>query len=291
MIEYVQPVYRPPSEARSLILQASLGCSHNRCKFCYMYRDKRFKARNWGDLKSDIDEAAALYPETRRIFLADGDAFALSSERLMAVLDYLGESFPGLERVSCYANPENLLVKSVTEIRSLLSRKLSILYYGIESGDPDVLKRVDKGATPAQMAEGCAKAQEAGMRLSVTIILGLGGKEGSLKHARLTAELLNKVNPRFLSALTLMLGPHRETFRKAMGDGFTFNSPVDDVRELGELVAALDVDRCIFRSNHASNYLPLKGTLKKAKARLLEEITLALEDPRKHFRDEWLRGL
>ncbi|MFO7915064.1 MAG: radical SAM protein [Candidatus Krumholzibacteriales bacterium] len=291
MIRYIQPVYRPPSEADSLILQATLGCSHNRCLFCHMYRNKDFRVRKWKELRADMDEAALDYPGTRRIFLADGDAFVLSAGRLLKILEYLSERFPRLERVTCYANPENLLNKTVREMAEIRERGLKIIYYGVESGDPELLKKVNKGASPDQMAEGCRKASEAGIKLSVTVILGLGGRKGSERHAKKTAELINRINPRFLSALTLMTGPHGDNFAQCMGEDFEFNDSIDNVRELRSLIAGLEVDRCIFRSNHASNYLSLGGTLKKSKDKLLAEIDSALKNPGICFRDEWMRGL
>ena len=188
-IRYDQPVYRPPSEARSLIFQATIGCSHNRCAFCYMYREKTFRARPWGELKGEIDSAARRWPGTRRIFLADGDAFVLGTDRLERILDHLSASFPELQRVTAYATPGNLLSKSVEEMRRLRGKKLTILYYGVESGDPELLESIGKGSTPDEMAEGCGRAREAGIKLSITVILGLGGRGGSVRHAQGTARL------------------------------------------------------------------------------------------------------
>ena len=291
-IEYDIPLYRPPSEARSLILQATLGCSHNGCAFCYMYKDKRFRVKPEEQFLEEIEVAAAAYPDSRRIFLADGDAMVLSTERLERILDRLSDSFTQLQRVTAYANPANLLNKTVDELRGLKEKGLSILYYGVETGDPELLVKINKGATPDEMAEGCSRASDAGIKLSVTVILGLAGKgEGSLRHARRTAELLNRIQPRYLSALTLMLGPWKESYASSMGDGFEWNSAIDDIHELRELVAGLETDKCIFRSNHASNYLALKGTLLKDKAALLDEIDRALDDPDGHLRPEWVRGL
>ncbi len=291
MVTYNQPVWRPPSEANSLIVQATIGCSHNRCLFCYMYKGKRFRVRKWEELKRDIDESARFFPDIRRIFIADGDAFVLSTDRLEQILDYLAGSFPRLQRVSCYANPGNFVKKSIEEMKRLKEKKLTVIYYGIESGDPDLLRRIEKGATPAEMEEGCSKASQAGFKLSVTVILGIAGKRGSLKHARETSRLVEKIKPRYLSALTLMLGAHRNEFKERMGDRFEFNSPVDDIVELRELIGGLDVDGCIFRSNHASNYLSLKGVLKKSRRELLDTIDLALERPEIYLKREWMRGL
>lgn len=291
MWTYDEPVFRPPSEASSLILQATIGCSHNRCAFCYMYKTKRFRVKPWEDLEAEIDAAAVMWPDTRRIFLADGDAFVLSTGRLERLLDHCRRTFPSLQRVTAYATPQNLFGKSVEEMRRLVSAGLSILYYGVETGDPELLERIDKGASPDEMAEGCLKAREAGFKLSVTVILGLGGRGGSRRHARATADLLGRIQPRYLSALTLMPGGFEGAFLSRMPPGYTPNGPIDDIRELGELIDGLETDRCIFRSNHASNYLPLKGTLLKDKERLLAEIGRALAEPDLYLRGEWMRGL
>jgi radical SAM superfamily enzyme YgiQ (UPF0313 family) len=291
MPHYHEPVYRPPSEASSLIFQATEGCSHNGCLFCYMYREKRFRVKPWEKVKEEIDEAASLVPHVRRVFLADGDAFVLPTQSLERILEHLYRSFPSLQRVTAYATPGNLLKKSVEEMRLLREKGLTILYYGVETGDPELLEKIRKGATPEEMVEGCRRATEAGLKLSITVILGIGGKKLSMQHARNTAKLLNRIQPRYLSALTLMLGPYEVEYRAAMGPGFEFNSPLDDVVELRELVAGLETDRCIFRSNHASNYLALAGTLLGDKERLLAEIDAALENPDICLRDEWMRGL
>ncbi len=290
-MNYQQPLYRPPSEANSLILQATIGCSHNRCRFCYMYRGNSFRVKRWEHLKAEIDECSRVMPRTRRIFLADGDALVLSTGKLARILDYLNRSFPGLERVTAYASPGNLLDKSVENFKLLREKGLEIVYYGVESGDPELLRSIDKGATPDQMAEGCAKVREGGVKLSVTVILGLAGKAGSEVHAGKTAALLNRIQPRYLSALTLMLGPYQDEYRDGMGNDFEFNTPLDNVRELKVMLENLRTDRCIFRSNHASNYLSLKGTLLKSKPRLLDEIDRALDHPGEMLREDWMRGL
>jgi radical SAM superfamily enzyme YgiQ (UPF0313 family) len=291
MIRYIEPVYRPPSEADSLILQATIGCSNNTCLFCYMYRGKPFRVKHWEKLRRDIDEAAALAPGTRRVFLADGDAFVLPTRLLARILDYLRATFPSLQRVTAYASPPNLLRKSAAEMRLLAEKGLKIVYYGVETGDPEILAKIRKNSTPEEMAEGCSRAKEAGLKLSITVILGLAGKKGSLRHARETARLVNRIQPRFLSALTLMLGPYEREYREAMGPDFEYNDAVDDTIELRELIAGLETDSCIFRSNHASNYLPLAGTLMGDKPRLLADIDRALAEPDRFLRDEWMRGL
>jgi radical SAM superfamily enzyme YgiQ (UPF0313 family) len=290
-IRYVEPVYRPPSEAGSLIFQATIGCSHNGCAFCYMYKEKAFRVRPWGELEAEIGYAAERWPGTRRIFLADGDAFVLGTNRLERILDAIRVSFPMLQRVTAYATPQNLLGKSIPEMKRLREKGLSILYYGVESGDPELLRAIGKGATPDEMVEGCSRAKEAGIKLSVTVILGLGGREGSLRHARATADVVNRIQPKYLSALTLMLGPYEEDYIRRMGPGFSYNDPLDDIRELRETVSLLETEKCIFRSNHASNYLALAGTLMRDRERLIAEIDGAIENPGATLRPEWTRGL
>ncbi|HSG27090.1 MAG TPA: radical SAM protein [Candidatus Krumholzibacterium sp.] len=301
MPDYEHPLYRPPSEAQSLIFQVTSGCSHNGCAFCYMYKEKAFRIKPWDELKREIDEAALEYPRARRVFLADGDAFVLATADLSRILEHISASFPQLQRVTAYAAPSNLLAKSVREMSLLREKGLTILYFGVESGDPEILAAVGKGATPDEMAEGCARATEAGMKLSVTVILGLAGREGSLAHARMTAALINRIRPRYLSALTLMLGPYRDRFLAKMnalcaegvlpGERFEFNDAAGDLAELREMIAGLECDRCIFRSNHASNYLPLAGTLIKDRQALLDTVDMAMEDPDRFLRGEWMRGL
>ncbi|UCF05687.1 MAG: radical SAM protein [bacterium] len=256
-----------------------------------MYKSKKFRVKPWDRLKTEIDAVARIRPDIKRIFLADGHAFVLGAEKLERILSYCNESFPTLQRITAYATPQNLLNKTVGEMQRLRSLGLAILYYGVETGDPELLDRTQKGATPDEMVEGCLRAQEAGLKLSITVILGLAGREGSLRHARATADLLNRIQPRYLSALTLMLGGYEEEYRRGMPEEFNFNSPLDDISELKELLGHLGTDRCIFRTNHASNYLALKGTLMKDRHRLLEEIDRALELPERHLRGEWMRGL
>jgi len=291
MPQYLEPVYRPPSEAASLIFQVTEGCSHNNCLFCYMYRGKNFRVKPWEHLKEEIDEAASLVPQVRRVFLADGDAFVLPTQSLERLLEHLYRSFPHLQRVTAYATPGNLLKKRVDEMKLLAEKGLKILYYGVETGDPELLLKIRKGATAEEMVEGCRRATEAGLKLSITVVLGIGGKKLSMQHARNTALLLNQIQPRYLSALTLMLEPCEQEYKAAMGSDFEFNSPLDDVRELRELVRGLETDRCIFRSNHASNYLALAGTFLADKERLLAEIDAALKSPDVCLREEWMRGL
>lgn len=290
-MQYDEPLFRPPSEAHSLILQATLGCSNNTCLFCGMYKMKKFKVRPFEDFKKDALECARLMPGARRIFLADGDALVMSTSHFTKILRLLRAKFPRLERVTCYANPINLLNKSAGELRQLREEGLDILYLGMESGSDEVLKRIAKGSTRAEVLEAGRKALDAGFPLSVTVILGLGGKNMSDEHIRDTASLCSEMNPTYLSALTLMLGPLEGYFAKTQGPDFEFLDKLDMLREVRGLVGALETRGTVFRTNHASNYLPLKGVLSRDRAQLLAAIDTALADPDRYLKPEFLRAL
>lgn len=292
-IEYEMPLYRPPSEAYSLILQATIGCTHNRCAFCVAYQNKKFRVRSEKDLFLEIDWAAEEMPDTRRVFLADGDAFALSPEKMIRILKRLYEKFPDLERVTAYASPQNFKNRSVDDIRPVHEAGLIMLYFGLESGDDEVLKRIDKGATCDEMVAACQKAQEAGFDLSVTVILGLAGPVGSKRHAELTAKALDRISPRFAAALTLMLAPRRPAYPEVYNHpDWRVLDPIETLREIRVLLDNMHSDGVTFRSNHASNYLALKGDLQKDKQKLLEIIDAALNDPDSPLlRPEFMRAL
>lgn len=287
------PLYRPPSEARSLIFQVTLGCSWNKCLFCGMYKGKRYTVRPWEELRKDIIEMSWMQPETRKVFLADGDPLCLETDYLIGVLDLLNEKFPRLERVSIYAGPTNLMDKSVEELKELKKRKLDVLYLGIETGNDALLKRIHKGATAAEIIEGSRKAIEAGLRMSTFIILGLGGAEGSFDHAKDSAKVANAIDPHFLATLTLMLGPYEELYeKKLMGKGFKLINKAQSLQELRWFVEDLSVTDCKFGTEHASNYLPINGNLPQDKEKILELIDRAMKDEGSRLlRPEWLRGL
>lgn len=279
-MDYDLPLYRPPSEAESLIIQATYGCSANTCTFCYMYKGKRFRIRRVADIKADIAAWAQEWPTARRVFLADGDALVMRTSQLLEILEYLYQTFPLLERVTCYANPLNLIVKSREELSALRRAGLTMLYYGVESGDPEVLAKVKKKGTPESMVEGVDKAHAVGFAVSVTVLLGLAGKKESRRHAALTAQLLNRLQPEYVGALTLLLGPLEPLFAESMGDDFAFISKEETLGELRELIHGLELKNAVFRTNHASNWLPLKGTLSRDKEALLRLIDFALANPR-----------
>lgn len=291
LIDYDMPLWRPPSEANSFILQATLGCSFNRCSFCSMYRTKQFAVRSLEPAQAEIRAMARAYPGVRRVFLADGDALAAPTDHLLAILESLYAAFSHLERVSSYALPANLLKKSVEELTRLRESGLTLLYYGIETGSADLLKRITKGATPEAMVTGLTKAKQAGLQVSATVILGLGGQAYWQEHIDATADLVNRVELDYLSTLQLMIDAsiHDEFHRK-------FREPFqeqDDRALLAEqtwLIERLSPPApLVFRSNHASNALALAGTLPQDRERLLAQLQLALAGAVR-LRPEWLRG-
>lgn len=291
LLDYDMPLWRPPSEGRNLILQATIGCSFNRCSFCSMYRTKEFRARPLEAVFADIARARRARPEAARVFLADGDALVLPTERLQQILERLGEAFPGLTRISSYALPANLIKKSVEELESLVARKLTLVYYGIESGSQDILKRITKGASPRAIAEGLGKAKAAGLKVSATVILGLGGRGRWRQHIDETAALVNEVAPSYLSTLQLGLDASvRAEFLRKYKEPFEFQDDAAILEEQARLIEQLAPARpVIFRSNHASNALALAGTLPKDRARLLAEIAAARAGARP-LRPQWARG-
>jgi radical SAM superfamily enzyme YgiQ (UPF0313 family) len=292
MIEYVGTVYRPPSEAHSLILQATVGCSYNRCTFCGMYRDRSFRVRRLDDVQGEIAWAASCDPGVRRVFLADGDALVARAAYLEAILVELRNSFPALQRVSCYASPQALQVRTVEEMARLRELGLTLYYLGIESGHDQVLADLDKGVDGAEMVRVANKANEAGVKLSTMILLGAGGRDRSKAHAVASAEVVNAIQPRYLSTLAMMPVPGTPLFEAVERREYQELEPLELAAELRTFVAHLELIRTIFRSNHASNYLVLAGTLPKDKGRLLAQLDAALADPgHAPFRPNWLRGL
>ena len=289
---YDLPLYRPPSEAENLIIQATLGCSFNRCTFCAMYKSKKFRARDLSEVFADIAAAARLQLDARRVFLADGDALVLPTDHLIAILDRLAETFPDLQRVTAYALPANLLKKSMEELSRLREHKLTLVYYGIETGSADILRRIRKGATPEGMVEGLSRAREAGIKTSCTVILGVGGRKRWRDHIELTAALVNAASPNFVSTLQLMLDETTlDDFLTSFDEPFEFQDDNGILAEQELFVSSLEPPSpIIFRSNHASNALPLAGTLPKDKSRLVSEIHAAREGA-VSLRPAWARAI
>ncbi|MDI9245435.1 radical SAM protein [Marinobacter sp. CHS3-4] len=293
-IEYTEPVFRPPSEAKSLILPVTNGCSWNKCTFCEMYTQpqKKFRARKPDEVLADIRRASQTLGGVRRVFLADGDAMVLPTRRLLEVLGQLREAFPELERVSSYCLPRNLAKKSVDELMQLKEAGLDILYVGMESGDDEILRRVNKGETWESTRSALLKIKEAGLTSSVMVLNGLGGETLSRQHAINTATLCNETQPDFLSTLVVSFPQGEERFREGFGSDFVPLEQNSLFEEIRLFLEHLELDRTIFRSDHASNYLVLKGTLGRDKQRLLDQVNLAITNPGAvPLREEWMRGL
>jgi radical SAM superfamily enzyme YgiQ (UPF0313 family) len=292
-MRYYGNVIRPPSEAYSLILQVMYGCSHGDCAFCGSYLDKRFRVRPLAEVKADVQGLpAGVKAQTRRVFLCDGDALALPARSMAELLDFLTAQLPHLERVSAYANAHSLLRTSSAELREIRARGLELLYIGLESGDEETLAAIGKGVTVAQQIEACAKAKAAGFALSVTAILGLAGESRSLEHDRATGRALSAIDPEYIGILSLMLEPGTAMAERARRGEFVMPGPLLLLQELREMIAATDVTDAIFRSNHASNYLSLKGTLPGDKEALLRALDEVLATPgRVRLKPEDLRAL
>ncbi|MEW6043044.1 MAG: radical SAM protein [Thermoproteota archaeon] len=291
MLNYDYPLYRPPSEAHSLIFQVTLGCSYNECSFCDMYRSKQYVERSWDEVKAEIDIMAKAMPQTTRIFLADGDALNLQTEYMLKIVKYLREKFPNLERISCYAMPMNVLKKKPEELKELRDAGLDMFYLGIESGSDIILKKVTKGATSATIVRACKKAMDAGYTLSCMIILGLGGKTYSKEHIRGTAQVINAAAPHYVGALTLYLeNGIKDEFLTKFGEPFIPVSDAEALDELEDLISQIDVkNEIIFRANHGSNAYTIKGTFPHDKQAMLEKISWMKQHP-EIARPQGLRG-
>lgn len=291
-IDYIEPVFRPPSEAHSLILPVTNGCSWNKCTFCDMYtaEQKKFRAR---DEQQVLDEIRRCGEQmiVQRVFLADGDAMVLPTHRLLRILEAIAEHMPDVHRVTSYCLPRNLRRKSVEELTELREAGLRMLYVGAESGDDEVLRRVNKGETFNSTAEALIKAREAGLKTSVMILNGLGGQSLSEQHAANSARLMNLTQPDYLSTLVVSFPNGLERYREQFPDFQPLNQNELFV-EMQQFLDALELEDTVFRSDHASNYLVLKGVLGRDKARMQAQVRAAIEQPdHAGLRAEWMRGL
>lgn len=274
--DYDTPVFRPPSEAESFILRVTRGCAHNSCTYCNMYRGVKFEKLSDAQIMRQIAMAYSTDAEgVRRVFLADGDALVLPTERLLNILSVLKKYFPNLERVSSYAAPRDILAKSVEELTELRRAGLALLYYGMESGDAQTLKDIRKGVNDKQSIEAGKRVIAAGMKLSIMIILGIAGKEGSTRHALATAHAINEIKPTMLSALSLMLyrgSELKEQFERGEFHPLTPAQLMEELKLIMEHVDLPESEHMIFRSNHVSNYIRLAATLPRDKEQLLKDI-------------------
>jgi len=290
-MDYEGFIIRPPSEAYSLLLQVTTGCSHNKCTFCGTYRQKKFKIKPIELIKKDLDEARQ-YEDVDRVFLCDGDALIIPQPKLKEILELINENLTDIERIGTYANAKSILRKSVEELKELKSLGLKIVYLGVETGNAELLKKIHKGVTYEQMIQAGRRIKEAGIILSVTVLLGLGGREKSIDHALDTAKILTDMDPDYVGALTLMLIPETEMYEDYLAGRFVLPDQFGFIRELYLMIEKSSFTDCYFTSNHASNYLPVKAHLPREKEKNLKMIGSVIhEKDLSRLRPEYLRGL
>ncbi|MFC1866869.1 radical SAM protein [Thermodesulfobacteriota bacterium] len=289
-MHYEGSCIRPPSEASSILLQVTLGCSHNKCAFCGSYEDKRFGIKDDNTILSDILFASKYMKRQDRLFLMDGDALIIPQKRLTWILDRIKEHLPWVRRVGTYANAKSIKMKSLEDLIELREKGLGIAYLGVESGDEEILKEINKGTGARNLIAMGRKVKEAGIKLSVTVLLGIAGQERSLRHARATGELLSAMDPNYIGALTVMLIPGTPLYEDYHEGRFRLMEEREILKELREMIAHTNLTRGLFFSNHASNYLPIRARLPKGKQEALDMIDSALRGEI-GLRPEWSRGL
>lgn len=291
MLDYSYPLFRPPSEANNIILQVTLGCSYNNCSFCSMYKTKSYEVKSIEDVSRDIEILSFNYPDATKLFLADGDALSLPTEQLLTLLKSLQKAFPKLRRVSAYASAQNILKKSKEELELLAENRLNLLYYGIETGSDVVLKKITKGVTQDEIITSLNLASDADMKISATVILGIGGEKYSQLHVKETAKIINSTKVNYLSTLQLGLEDDaKENFYRHFDD-FTMPSDKDLLKEQRNFLKLLEpTNKVIFRSNHASNALHLAGNLPKDRDRLIKELDIAIQMGEDAFIPKIFRG-
>uniref|UniRef100_A0A6A7GAS7 Radical SAM protein n=1 Tax=Hirondellea gigas TaxID=1518452 RepID=A0A6A7GAS7_9CRUS len=286
-MSYEGAIYRPPSEANSLILQVTVGCSHNNCTFCSMYKGKSFRIKSKEEIFEDIDNYS--HDIYTKAFLADGDAMLLKTDLLIEIIRRIRLKMSNIKRIGIYAHANNLKTKTVDELRLLKKEGLNIIYVGVESGSDKVLEKINKGIGSSEMKKQLLKISESGIKLSVMIISGLGGRKLSSEHAIESAKLLNEIKPKFLSLLTLMLEEGTEFYKEVQNHKIELLDPEEILLETKLMIENLDLKNTIFRVNHASNYLSLEGILNKDKNRILREIEVAIKN--KDYIPEYFRRL
>lgn len=272
----IEPIIRPPAEANSFLLQVTLGCSSNTCSFCAAYAGKRFSINDTSVIYADIAKGARCRPQTRKIFLLDGDALAAHNEMLIPVLRMLNTSFPHISRIASYANGYNITARSDKEIAQLYEHKLRLLYMGLESGSQKILTRCKKHSRVGEMITAVHRTQQAGIKSSIIVLLGLGGTSYSKEHVAETITAVNAMQPRYLSFLSLMIVPGTELYAQQQQNMFTPLTPIETLQEAHDIIAGLELKKTIFRSNHASNYFELEGRFPSDKEKILSALQAAL---------------
>lgn len=290
MMHYEGNIIRPPSEANSILLQVTVGCSHNKCTFCGTYRGERFRIKSDELIDQDIDFAARYSKRQRRVFICDGDALIIPQRRLMRILTAIREKLPWVTRVGLYANAKSLKMKSPAELKELAAHGLGIAYMGLETGDNVTLKSIKKGSSAEEMIAMGRKARDAGIKLSITVLLGIAGRSRSEIHARETGRVLSAIDPEYVGALSLMLIPGTPLFQDYSNGRFELIEPIELLRELRTMIAHTNLTRGMFHANHASNYLPIKARMPKDKEDTLKLIDSALAGEVK-LKPEFLRAL
>lgn len=290
--DYDMPLFRPPSEANSLILQITLGCSWNKCSFCEMYTTKQFRVRPFDAIRSEIQKLSPYAPHIRKVFLADGDAFVLSEQKIITILQEINQNLPAVRRISAYASAKNILQKTDQQLINIRKNGLELLYVGIESGNNDLLQRVNKNETFQSMQQALTRARMAGFRISVMILNGLGGKLYSASHASDSAKLINDIQPEFLSTLVLSFPLGLKHFQQRFSGDFQPLNQFELIQEMYWFLKQLELENTVYRSDHASNYLVLKGNLNRDKQQIISKIEAFLKNPAtEKLREEWQRGL
>lgn len=277
-MRYEGSIYRPPSEAYSLIIQVTIGCSHNGCTFCTMFKDKKFRVRKTEEVIEDLRMARRAYVHVEKIFLADGDALCLATSKLTVILDEIRKLFPECKQVAMYATPADVLNKTDDELLNLKNKGVGMLYIGAESGSDAVLEAIKKGVSRDEIIKSVQKTERLGIKASVTFISGLGGKRLMQEHARETASMISEMQPSYVGLLTLMLDEEAEIYEQIRNGEFELLTAQEAVLETMLMLKEIDVKRkCVFRSNHASNYVSLRGDLPNDKAKMIEKLQMALE--------------
>ena len=289
-MHYEGNIIRPPSEADSILLQVTVGCSHNKCTFCGTYTGERFQIKSDEIIFEDIEYAAKYMKGARRLFICDGDALVIPQRRLVAIMERINERLPWLERIGLYANTKSIRMKTEKQLAELNGLGLKIAYMGLESGDDVTLKHIRKGADSARMIEMGRKIRAAGIKLSITVLLGLAGRERSEIHAKETGRVLSEIDPEYVGALSLMLIPGTELYQEYERGEFELITPAEMLKEIGVMISSTHLSSGLFHANHASNYLPIRAKLPEDKEKTLKLISRAL-DGEIELKPEFMRAL
>ena len=290
-MKYEGSIYRPPSEAYSLLIQVTTGCSHNKCTFCPCFKDKKFRIKSFQEIEEDIIEASR-YSSVGKVFLCDGDALIIPQKKLVPIFESINRRLRGVDRIGLYGNAKSILRKTQEELLQLKNLGLEILYLGVETGNSELLEKIKKGVTYSQLVEAGNKIKKAGISLSVTVLLGIGGVEKSMEHARDTARILTDIDPDFASALTVMVVPGTPLHEEYIQGKFVLPDQFGFLNEIGTIIAQSNFTNCFFASNHASNYLPVKANLPEEKDKAVKLITDVINNGnRSSLRAEYMRAL